>query len=75
MGSFDNVLIFFTGFMTDRLHTYGPSFILAAVTEFAAASLLLILICSKKHIYNHEPLESGEDHDFQHSACIWETNV
>ena len=48
----DNVLIFFTGFMTDRLHTYVPSFILAAVTEFVAASLLLILICGKKHRNN-----------------------
>lgn len=71
----DNVLIFFTGFMTDRLHTYVPSFILAAVTEFAAASLLLILICRKKHIHGCESLESGEDHDSEHSPCIQETNV
>ena len=61
--------------MTDRLHTYAPSFILAAVTEFVGAALLLILICSKTHIHNHELLESGEDHDFEHSTCIWETNV
>ena len=61
--------------MTDRLHTYVPSFILAAVTEFTAASLLLILICSKKHIPDCESLKSGEDRDFEHSTCIWETNV
>ena len=62
--------------MTDRLHTYVPSFILAAVTEFVAALLLLILICSKKHRSNPEPKESGEDHDFEHyTPSIWETNV
>ena len=61
--------------MTDRLHTYAPSFILAAATEFAAASLLLILICGKKPIRNREPLESEQDHNFEHNTCIWETNV
>ena len=73
----DNILIFFTGFTTDRLHTYVPSFILAAVTEFAAAALLLILICSKKHRNNPEPKECGEDHDFERyiPSIIWETNV
>ena len=71
----DHVFIFFTGFMADRLHTYVPSFILAAATEFAAASLLLILICGKRHTRNPEPLNSGEDHNFEHSTCIWETNV
>ena len=61
--------------MTDRLHTYVPSFILAAATEFAAASLLLILVCSKKHLHNPEPLKSEEDHNFEHNTCMWETNV
>ena len=62
--------------MTDRLHTYVPSFILAAATEFAAASLLLILICGKKQRNHREPKESGQDHDFEHySMSIWETNV
>ena len=63
--------------MTDRLHTYVPSFILAAVTEFAAASLLLILICDKKQIHNREPLslKSEEDRNFEHNTFIWETNV
>ena len=61
--------------MTDRLHTYVPSFIMAAVTEFAAASLLLILICGKKQIPNREPLKSEEDHNFELNTCIWETNV
>ena len=61
--------------MTDRLHTYVPSFILAAVTEFSAASLLLILICGKKQIHNREPLKSEEDHNFEHNTCIWETTV
>lgn len=62
--------------MTDRLHTYVPSFILAAVTELLAASLLLILICSKKRRHNPEPKESGEDRDFEHYApSIWETKL
>ena len=61
--------------MTDRLYTYVPSFYLAAATEFAAAALLLILICCKKHIRNPEPLNSGEDHNFENNTCIWETTV
>ena len=71
----DDVFISFTGFMTDRLYTYVPSFYLAAATEFAAAALLLILICCKKHIRNPEPLKSGEDHNFENNTCIWETTV
>jgi len=36
------------GFMTDRLHSYIPSFVLAAAVLFVAAALLLILVCDKK---------------------------
>ncbi|XP_073248243.1 monocarboxylate transporter 4-like [Porites lutea] len=36
------------GFMTDRLHSYIPSLIFSAVTIFAAAALLLILVCDRK---------------------------
>ena len=35
--------------MTDRLHSYIPSLIFSAVTIFAAAAaLLLILVCDRK---------------------------
>ena len=33
--------------MTDRLHSYIPSLIFSAVTIFAAAALLLILVCDR----------------------------
>ena len=36
--------------MTDHLHTYVPSFIMAAVVEFTAAALPLILVCDKKQV-------------------------
>ena len=34
--------------MTDRLHSYIPSLIFSAVTIFAVAALLLILVCDRK---------------------------
>lgn len=49
--------------MTDRLGTYVPSFILAAVVEFVAAALLLILVCDKKQTQNRgleESVDGGE---------------
>ncbi|KAL9954164.1 hypothetical protein ACROYT_G041665 [Oculina patagonica] len=65
------------GFMTDRLHTYIPSFILAAVTEYIAALLLLILLCGKKQSQNHEALVCGDqlEHRNFKEVCTWETNV
>ena len=63
----------FTGFMTDRLHTYTPSFILAAVSEFTGAALLLILVCDKK-MQKDDPLESEGVHN-QHTNVMWETYV
>lgn len=74
---FDYAICFSSvGFMTDRLHTYIPSFILAAVTEFTGAALLLVLICSKKQTQNCDPSEYGEGVDNEHrGAMLWETNV
>lgn len=64
------------GFMTDRLHTYMPSFILAAVSEFTGAALLLILVCDKKKMQKHDLLESGEDVHSDHTdVMVWETYV
>ncbi|KAL9954153.1 hypothetical protein ACROYT_G041654 [Oculina patagonica] len=64
------------GFMTDRLHTYTPSFILAAVSEFTGAALLLILVCDKKKMQKHDLLESGEGFQNEHfDVMVWETHV
>ena len=65
-----------TGFMTDRLHTYIPSFILAAVVEFTGAVLLLILVCDKKQKQKVNRFEL-EDFHSKHLGPpgLWETTV
>ena len=55
MTSFSSV-----GFIADHLHTYVPSFIMAAATEYTAAALLLILVCEKK-AQNYNPSKSIEE--------------
>jgi len=64
------------GFMTDRLHSYIPSFILTAVVEFVAAALLLILICNKKQTQNFHSMETGENDDYKsRGTTVWETSL
>lgn len=64
------------GFMTDHLHSYIPSFILAAVAEFVAATLLLILICDKKKTENFHAVECGEAGKYEHKGrTVWETGL
>lgn len=66
------------GFMADHLHTYVPSFILAAVVELTAAALTLILVCDKKEM-NHklsERTEIEEDNRSEHlRPVLWETTL
>ena len=52
-----------TGFMTDHLHSYIPSFILGAVVAYTAAALLLILLCNKKQTQRFEAVEENDDHE------------
>ena len=62
--------------MTDHLHSYIPSFILAAVAEFVAVALLFILICDKKQTHNVHAVESGESGDCGNRGTVmWETSL
>lgn len=71
MTSFSSV-----GFITDRLHSYNPSFIMAAATEYTAAALLLILVCGKKKMQNSNPSDSVEGMHNEHTGVmLWETQV
>lgn len=66
----------FVGFMTDHLHSYIPSFILGAVSEFVAAALLLILVFDKKKTQNFHPVKDKGDGDPEHrDAALWETSL
>ena len=62
--------------MTDRLHSYIPSFILAAVAEFVSAALSLILVCDKKQPQNFHPVELRESGDLEYrGTTMWETSL
>ena len=62
--------------MTDHLHSYIPSFILAAVAEFVAVALLFILICDKKQTPNVYAVESGQSGDCENRGIVmWETSL
>lgn len=62
--------------MTDHLHSYIPSFILGAVSEFVAAALILILVFDKKKTQNFNLVEDGEDGDPENrGAVLWETSL
>lgn len=64
------------GFMTDHLHTYVPSFIMAAVVEFTAAALPLILVCGKKKVkYGLNEHSEREDRDEHLRPVVWETTL
>lgn len=64
------------GFMTDHLHTYVPSFIMAAVVEFTAAALPLILVCGKKQVkYGLNEHSEREDRDEHLRPVVWETTL
>lgn len=66
----------FVGFMTDRLLSYIPSFILAAVAEFVSAALSLILVFDKKQTQNFHPVESRESDDLEYrGTTMWETSL
>ena len=70
MTSFSSV-----GFIADRLHTYVPSFIMVAATEYTAAALLLILVCEKK-TQNRNPSKSIEETRNDHTGVmLCETQV
>ena len=47
--------------MADRLNTYVPSFILCAVVEFLAASLLFLIICGKETSRSRWPVDCNQD--------------
>ncbi|XP_067025887.1 monocarboxylate transporter 3-like isoform X1 [Acropora muricata] len=44
------------GFMTDRLHTYKPSFFLSAAVEFVGAVILLCVICDHRQGFHRQPV-------------------
>ena len=52
--------------MTDRLHTYKPSFFLSAAVEFVGAVLLLFIICDHRQGFHKQPVPQkvplGDDH-------------
>jgi len=54
------------GFMTDRLHTYKPSFFLSAAVEFVGAVILLFIICDHRQGFHKQPVPQkvplGDDH-------------
>ena len=62
------ILVFFylAGFMTDRLNTYKPSFILSAAVEFVGAVILLCVICDHRQRLHKQPVHQkvplGDDH-------------
>ena len=65
-----------TGFMTDHLHTYVPSFIMVAVVEFTAAALPLILVCDKKQRkYRLNEHSEREDKGEHLRPVVWETTL
>ena len=62
--------------MTDHLQTYVPSFIMAAVVEFTAAALPLILACDKKQVkYGLNEHSEREDRDEHLRPVVWETTL
>ena len=70
MTSFSSV-----GFIADRLHTYVPSFIMVAATEYTAAALLLILVCGKKTQTNNPSKSIEEMHNDPTGLMLCETKV
>ena len=42
--------------MTDRLHTYKPSFFLSASVEFVGAVILLCVICDHRQGFHRQPV-------------------
>lgn len=64
------------GFMTDHLHSYIPSFILAAVVAYVAAALLLILIFNKKQTQDFETVDIRNDENVEcKGRMLWETSL
>ena len=62
--------------MTDHLHTYVPSFIMVAATEYTAAALLLILVFEEKKTQNYNPSDSLEGmHNDRADVMLCETQV
>ena len=62
--------------MTDHLHTYVPSFIMAAVVEFTAAALPLILVYGKKQVkYGLNEHSEREDRGEHLRPVVWETTL
>ena len=52
----DSCDFYLAGFMTDRLHTYKPSFFLSAAVEFVGAVILLCVICDHRQGFHRQPV-------------------